>query len=191
MSSNDAVSIIRTPDYDPETMRSAVKKHFSALGMEKMVTPKTKVLIKPNLLMRASPDAAITTHPELVAAIIAELQVLGVRDIVIAESSGGTYSRSTLGVIYGGCGYKRFEGLDGVTLNYDVSSKQVAFPEGKTVREFELISPVFDADLIISAAKLKTHTHTGLSGAVKNLFGTVPGLMKPEFHFRLQQYSSP
>ena len=187
MNTENTVSILRTESYDPDVMRSAVEKHFAALGLNEMIGPETKVMIKPNLLMKASPELAVTTHPELVAAIIDKLQSLGVREIVIAESPGGTYSRPMLSMIYGACGYKRFEGLDGVTLNYDTSSRKVTFPDGKTVREFELISPVFDADFIISAAKLKTHAHTGLSGAVKNLFGTVPGLMKPEFHFRLQE----
>lgn len=187
MRTENTVSFFKTEDYAPETMHEAVKKHFDALGLENIIKPETKVMIKPNLLMRASPEAAITTHPEMIAAIIDNLQAMGVREIVIAESSGGAYTKAQLSVIYGACGYKRFENMPGVTLNYDVSFKKVAFPEGNTVREFELISPVFDADFIISAAKLKTHAHTGLSGAVKNLFGTVPGLMKPEFHFRLQE----
>ncbi len=186
MSNENAVSLLRTESYDPDVMRAAVDRHFAALGLDETIKPETRVMIKPNLLMKAPPDAAITTHPELVAAIIDKLQALGVRNIVIAESPGGAYSRPLLGAIYGACGYRRFESLDGVTLNYDTSSKRTAFPRGGTVREFELISPVFDADFIISAAKLKTHAHTGFSGAVKNLFGTVPGLMKPEFHFRLQ-----
>ena len=184
---SNTVSIFETADYSAETLRAAVEKHFSALGLEDLIKPETKVMIKPNLLMKASPEASITTHPELVAALINKLQSMGVQNIVIAESPGGTYSKPLLSMIYGSCGYKRFENLPGVTLNYDFSSKKTTFPEGKTVREFELISPVFEADFIISVAKLKTHAHTGLSGAVKNLFGTVPGLMKPEFHFRFQE----
>ncbi len=186
MSNENTVSLVRTESYDPDAMREAVEKHFAALGLNETIRPETRVMIKPNLLMKASPDAAITTHPELIAAIIGKLQALGVDKIVVAESPGGAYSRSALSAIYGACGYRRFENLDGVTLNYDTSSRTRSLPEGRAVREFELISPVFDADFIISAAKLKTHAHTGLSGAVKNLFGTVPGLMKPEFHFRLQ-----
>lgn len=34
--------------------------------------------------------------------------------------------------------------------------------------------------LVIDIAKLKTHGMMGYSGAVKNLFGVVPGLLKPE-----------
>ncbi len=38
--------------------------------------------------------------------------------------------------------------------------------------------PILDADIIIDIGKLKTHCMTGMSGAVKNMFGVVPGLMK-------------
>ena len=38
--------------------------------------------------------------------------------------------------------------------------------------------------LVIDIAKLKTHGMMGYSGAVKNLFGVVPGLLKPELHSR-------
>jgi uncharacterized protein (DUF362 family) len=39
----------------------------------------------------------------------------------------------------------------------------------------------------VDVAKLKTHAMTGLSGAVKNMFGAIPGLLKPEMHCRFPQ----
>ena len=47
-------------------------------------------------------------------------------------------------------------------------------------------NPVVQADLILSVGKLKTHCMTGLSGGVKNLFGCIPGLQKPQMHYRFQ-----
>ena len=41
-----------------------------------------------------------------------------------------------------------------------------------------------DADFIIDIPKVKTHVMVGMTCAVKNLFGTVPGLSKAEFHMR-------
>ena len=40
---------------------------------------------------------------------------------------------------------------------------------------------------MIDMAKLKTHSMVGFSGAVKNLFGAVPGLQKPELHCRFPE----
>lgn len=43
---------------------------------------------------------------------------------------------------------------------------------------------MLDADFIIDIPKVKTHVMVGMTCAVKNLFGTVPGLSKAEFHMR-------
>jgi ferredoxin len=51
---------------------------------------------------------------------------------------------------------------------------------------FELTTALDRADGVISVGKLKTHTFTVLTGAVKNLFGLIPGLKKAELHFRLK-----
>ena len=47
-----------------------------------------------------------------------------------------------------------------------------------------MIQPVLEADFIIDLPKLKTHVMTGYTGAVKNLFGCIPGLQKAEWHTR-------
>ena len=52
------------------------------------------------------------------------------------------------------------------------------------VKEFEVIRPAVESDVIINLAKFKTHVMTGMTGAVKNMFGVVPGLKKAEFHMR-------
>ncbi|MEJ2211950.1 MAG: DUF362 domain-containing protein, partial [Anaerolineae bacterium] len=45
-----------------------------------------------------------------------------------------------------------------------------------------LATAVLEADLVINLPKLKTHVYTLYTGAVKNLFGTVPGHYKQEIH---------
>jgi hypothetical protein len=59
--------------------------------------------------------------------------------------------------------------------------------DGVRVKEFSLLRPVLEADFIIDLPKVKTHVMTGMSCAVKNLFGTVPGLQKAEFHMRFPE----
>ncbi|MBQ2718579.1 MAG: DUF362 domain-containing protein, partial [Clostridia bacterium] len=48
---------------------------------------------------------------------------------------------------------------------------------------FTAVGWLREADAIINFAKLKTHGMMGYSGAVKNLFGTIPGTLKLEYHF--------
>lgn len=177
------VSIYKTPSYDPKGMEDAVRAHFSLLNLDRLIRPEQKIVIKPNLVMKRDPQDAATTHPALVEAVIRQLQKLGARNITIAESGGGPYAEPLLRGLYETCGMAEAARRTGVKLNFDTGSRPVA-GEGQVTRRFTVINPVADADLIINICKLKTHCMTYLSGAVKNLFGCVPGLMKPELHMR-------
>lgn len=177
------VSVQKTPSYDEAALISSVAAHFRALEIEKLLFSGIKVLIKPNLIARRAPEEAATTHPAFVAAIIKVLQNHGVQDITIADSPGGPYTAGHLKKIYEGTGMAQAAAATGSALNYGTGSAPVPAKDGKTAL-FEIIDPVWQADLIINAAKLKTHCMTVLSGAVKNLFGCIPGLLKPEFHMR-------
>ena len=44
-------------------------------------------------------------------------------------------------------------------------------------------------DAIIDFCKLKSHGMMGMSAAAKNLFGVIPGTMKPEYHYRFPNMS--
>lgn len=176
------ISIQKTPDYSTKTMEQVVKNHFEALDIANDLTTNTKVLIKPNLVSPRNPDAATTTHPNLVMAVVQWLHELGVENIVIADSPGGLYTTQALKNTYNVCGYNSLSGL--AHLNYDVSWQTLYCDEGFNNRSYNIITPIIEADYIINMPKLKTHGMMTLSGAVKNMFGAVPGLQKPEMHYR-------
>ncbi len=177
------VSIRKTATYEQTVVRRSIERHLEALGVWEELRPGMKVLLKPNLLMSRRPEEATTTHPALVAALIELLRERDITDITLADSPGGPYSRALLGAIY------RTTGMDaaaarGATLNEDTAAGERNCPEGRVCHRFDLIAPVLEADYIISLPKLKTHGMTLLSGAVKNLFGCIPGLLKAEMHNR-------
>ena len=149
--------------------------------------PGMHVLIKPNLLLKRRPEEATTTHPAVVEAIILCLKRLGIHDITIADSPGGPFTKVTLGPIYEASGMAAVAARTGASLNYNCSSYEQESPNGIRMKRFTLISPVKEADYIINVPKLKTHGMMTLSGGVKNLFGTVPGLLKPELHWRFPE----
>ena len=180
------ISAIKTPDYSPEILDSAVSRHMSALGLEPLFTPGKKVLIKPNLLMKAAPEQAIATHPAMLAAVLRWLKTRGINDITIADSPGGPYTKSHLEGIYKACGFDSVAREHGAVLNTSTDWVEIPHNNGRACRHFSIISPVQNADLIINLARLKTHGMMMLSAAVKNLFGCIPGLQKPELHFRFQ-----
>lgn len=178
------IYIAKVDNYASEQVDLAMKKHFDYLSLNKVLTKDMTVLIKPNLLMKRHPEEATTTHPAVVAAVVKCVQACGVTKIVISDSPGGPYTKQALSGIYQASGMSDVAKECGVQLNQDFGSFERTSPDGLRVHSFTLINPVQKADYIIDVAKLKTHAMTGLSGAVKNLFGTVPGLLKPEFHLR-------
>lgn len=170
-------------EYQYEPLKQAVDDIFNHLQLNRFPFQNANVVIKPNLLMKCNPHTAIITHPLLVAAVGTKVQELGGK-VTIAESSGGRYTPSTVKNIYQACGYANMAQQYDFLLNTDCSYRSLKTPTAVRCKEFQVISPILDADIIIDIGKLKTHCMTGMSGAVKNMFGVVPGLMKPELHCR-------
>lgn len=183
---NRDISVTAVASYDVSAVTSCIREHFRMLDVASEVDSSTRILLKPNLLMKRKPEEITTTHPAVLEGIIICLSELGVpfENITLADSPGGPYTRVALNGIYEATGMKKLAQKYGIKLNDDYGYYQERAVNAKMVSAFDIINPVKDADYIIDIAKLKTHAMTTLSGAVKNLFGTVPGLMKPEFHFR-------
>lgn len=170
--------------YDQDVVDASVEYILHNCSLDERVSSESRVVLKVNLLMKSSPDSAVTTHPAVVRAVIKSLQARNVNNIVIADSPGGLFSVSRLNSVYQGCGMTALvQELEGVTLNQDLSAVTV-HADSTANPTFEVLKAVTDADLVIGIGKLKTHALTGVTGAVKNYFGVVPGLIKPEYHFR-------
>ena len=170
------------PEYKEELIYPAICRTLDALGIADDMRPDLKVVIKPNLIMAKKPDAPVTTHPLVVKALVRWLREQGVRDITLAESSGGLYNTEYMKNIYNVCGMKQLEPQ--LRLNMDFSAQNVSCPPGFANHSFHIITPVARADYVINVCKLKTHAMTGYSGGIKNLFGVIPGLEKPQLHYR-------
>lgn len=175
-------SVVRCESYDQSVMNEAVSRHFAALKVEDMLFPGVRVLIKPNLIAPRKPESAATTHPALIRAVALWLREKGVQNITLADSPGGLYTPAMLDTVYAASGMKALS--DVLALNHDTGFQTRPCPAGFENTSFNLINPVCEADLIIDMAKLKTHSMTRLSAGVKNLFGCIPGLQKPELHYR-------
>ena len=155
-------------------------------GMNGFVKKNETIIVKPNLLLPASPEKAVTPHPEVVIAVLELINRTGAIPL-IAESAGSGYShtKKTLDRLYEKCGIKDAALKGKAALNYDTDFKIISFPEGKLIKRFEIITPVLQADGLINLCKLKTHSFMSMTGAVKNLFGIIPGRTKPGYHAKL------
>ena len=171
--------------YDHSVLYPAVKEILLWSDLPQRINGDTTIVLKPNMLSRSAPEKAVTTHPAVVEVVIELLKEMGAKaeNITIADSSGGPQNPAVITANYKGCGYTDVAARQGVNLCTKLESKTVK-TDGIMVKEFELLAPIVDSDIIINLPKFKTHVMTGMSGAIKNLFGTVPGLKKAEFHMR-------
>jgi len=171
------VSIVRCVDYDRERIMSAVRQAVDLLGgMRSFIRPGERVLIKPNLLKANRPEEAVTTHPEVVRAAIR----------LVHEADGTT-------VVGDSPGFGDFRKVCEKAGLMDVICEEratlVDFDELITVKNngkfqrFEVSRQAFEADAIVNLPKFKTHGMTTLTGAVKNIFGCIPGKRKVQWHF--------
>lgn len=175
------------PDYRADRVSTRIHEMLSAFGgAGAILNGRKKVLLKPNLALPSAPEAAVTTHPAVIRALAAEFIQAGA-EVSIADSGIGGYSRAGQEQTYDKCGMTAAARETGAALCLDVSHRRVELPAGQVLHHCEMITPVLSAELVISVAKLKTHSMMGMTGAVKNLFGAVPGYDKPLLHKNFTQ----
>ena len=138
------------------------------------------VLLKPNLLNASAPQRAATTHPAVLRAAIRYFKARGAAKVLVGDSPGWQ-SMDFVGNVSGILEATRSEGAHWAQFSESVS---VEVPGARLVKRFDLAKPLIEADLVVSLPKLKTHGLMYFTGAVKNLFGSIPGLGKSAFHLR-------
>ncbi len=175
------VAITGCSDYSPENIQSSLKKLLQNSAFPE-VAGKT-VLLKPNILSGSPPEKAVTTHPELVRAVIKELRTRGAARILVGDSPG-VGSADLAGKK---CGIKDAvdqEGAEWVVFN---TVGTLLNPDGRKQTRFSPTSYLEEADVLISLPKMKTHEMMYYTGAIKNLFGLIPGLNKSRFHMNFPE----
>jgi uncharacterized protein (DUF362 family)/Pyruvate/2-oxoacid:ferredoxin oxidoreductase delta subunit len=179
------VYVHRCPDYDQVEEKTAELLEMMG-GISKYIKAGDRVALKPNLLQAASPEKAITTHPRIVAAVGKLVKSSGAKPILV-ESPTGAYPHTPFALerVYRATGMAEAAENSGIELNYDTRQEEVSFPEGKLTKHFQICSPILEADLVINLPKFKTHSLTAVTGAVKNIFGVIPGRAKPGYHATL------
>jgi uncharacterized protein (DUF362 family)/Pyruvate/2-oxoacid:ferredoxin oxidoreductase delta subunit len=137
-----------------------------------------EVLIKPNLLLPAAPQKGILTHPLVVKAVVEYVLEKGGRPKIADSPAMGHIHR-----IYHEGGYAR--ALAGLDVPFSVFQETVPVDIGAPFGRIEIAREAMETDAIINLPKLKTHAMMLLTLGVKNLFGCIVGMEKPEWHFRV------
>jgi uncharacterized protein (DUF362 family)/Pyruvate/2-oxoacid:ferredoxin oxidoreductase delta subunit len=181
------VSLEQCLTYEYHAVRGSIKQTLENLGgLKAYVSPGEKVLLKVNLLMKKRPEEATTTHPVFVKALADELLEYGCR-VLIGDSPGGPFTEAALRGIYRVCGYEAVAELSGAELNWNTRGVDVKHEAGLLIKQLTVVEFLEDVDKVISVSKLKTHGMMKFTGAVKNMFGIIPGLLKAEYHYKMPE----
>ncbi len=165
------VGIARNDDRAAAT-REAIRL---AGGLNEVIQPGSWVVIKPNGTIPKPPETAVVTHPEVLRAVIEMVKEAGAGKISVAESGGtrrpdGSPLLETAGwdkVIQG-------TGVEWISINSS-PTRTVRPKDAVGMKEYEVCPAILNCDVLISVAVLKTHNTAMLTGALKNMFGIVPG----------------
>lgn len=178
------IAVLGCESYNRESVEYSVQRALDLSGGPGEIVGKGRsVFIKVNALRPSPPEKGITTHPEVVRALVRQLQPVA-GEIIIGDSPGGPFRPSLLKRTYEKCGFTRVAEETGALLGLNTSVKQVTVPDARKVKSIAICEAMLEADHLISVSKFKTHMLVNITAAAKNLYGAVPGMMKVTYHSR-------
>lgn len=176
------VSLQKALTYRQPELGEVVKRLLAPLGgIEFFVKPGHKVLLKPNMLTCKGPEKAATTHPALVEEV-ARICVAAGAEVIIGDSPPAIFGRTE--AFWETTGLAKAAHNSGARLlsfETDAKAPITFFSNGKSLST-PIVKTYFMADVVINLPKMKTHNLTRITGAIKNLFGLIPGFTKAGWH---------
>jgi uncharacterized protein (DUF362 family) len=177
------VALLPAATYDVDLV-DVIERGARALGVS--FTGK-RVLLKPNMVEYES-HTAINTNPRVVGAAAEAMLRAGAREVIVGEGPGHRRDTEYLVTATGLRDHVRDLRLQFVDLNHDDVQRVRLRSRFMGIEEISLPVELMAADLVVSMPKLKTHHWAGLTCAMKNLFGVVPGAVygwpKNLLHYR-------
>lgn len=184
--SESSVIVIDDVSYDRSALAHIVRQGLAALKLSNTRFSKgTRVLVKPNMLAAVGAERRVTTHPDIVWAVVTVLREFGCSVLVGDSSGGGMHglAQSHEALLKSGIGAAATSaGAEAVALEtFGARNCEGQFGPWK----LWLTPLLLEVDAVVNLPVFKTHTATIITGAVKNLFGLVPGHLKAKYHAEL------
>jgi uncharacterized protein (DUF362 family)/Pyruvate/2-oxoacid:ferredoxin oxidoreductase delta subunit len=173
------VSLQRCDEYDCPAIKSKIAESFSHIGFDPFTLKGKLVAVKPNLLSATRVEQAVVTHPEVFRAAVQLVKEYGGTPVLIESPAVHSVQR-----VMRKAGYDRIVEQENCRVADARRTATLHYDGGERYRSFEIISDLFEADLVLSLSKFKTHNLTYITGAVKNLFGFISGLDKSQWHLK-------
>ncbi|MBN2301704.1 MAG: DUF362 domain-containing protein [Lentisphaerae bacterium] len=176
--SDHSVAFAKCGSYDVNLHESIARVVDLLGGIGSFISRDQSVLIKPNMLSDRKPESAVTTHPQVVRALIRMTRDFGARPFV----ADGPANATKVEKVWETTGFRALCNEENVPLvNLSESGSSRVEIDGYV---FNISNAVLNADAIINVPKIKTHVLTMFTAAVKNMYGIIPGFMKTTLHKR-------
>ncbi|MBC2582390.1 DUF362 domain-containing protein [Clostridium sp. DJ247] len=180
----EKVALLKCEDYNLELIESKIRDGFTLLGGEnflrKLIPYNSKVLLKPNLLCVEESGSPVVTNFKVFEAVVRILRDY-TNNISFGDSPGFGDSRKAA----------EKSGILSVAEKYNVKfedfkeSIHVKLDKSLLCRSWTVAKAPYEADVLITLPKLKTHAMAYYTGALKNQFGCIPGSLKATWHTRM------
>jgi uncharacterized protein (DUF362 family) len=174
MQQRAAVFVARNQRYDGP-LEQTIRDGLLATGFEPAAIRGKRVLLKPNLVEPIRSCPQMTTHPALVVAAAAVFRRWGA-EVTVGEGPGHMRDTEWALVESGLQDALDVERLSFADLNYSELAWVANAGRASSLGGFHFPRQVVEADLIVSMPKMKTHHWVGYTGALKNLYGVIPGI---------------
>jgi len=168
------VFIARNQRYDG-ALEQVLENGLESVGIALSSMRGRTILLKPNLVEPSRASSWTTTHPAVVVAAAEVFRRHGAR-VVVGEGPG--HLRDTeLALFESGVGDALVQvDMPFADLNYEESVSLANRGHLSPLDHFFLPKSVLTADLVVSLPKLKTHHWVGMTAAMKNMYGILPGV---------------
>ena len=169
---NSRVAILSAARYD-QPLKDTIARGIKLCGLD--VRGK-RVLLKPNLV-EFDPKGVINTHPAVIEAAIDTFRSLGADQVTVAEGPGHRRDNEYLLSASGLYDVIKEHRVRYVDLNSDDVRATPLRSKFTHLKQLYLPESLYNADLLVSMPKLKTHHWVGVTLSLKNMFGVVPGVV--------------
>jgi uncharacterized protein (DUF362 family)/Pyruvate/2-oxoacid:ferredoxin oxidoreductase delta subunit len=173
------VSLLRCDEYENRLLKDTIRQSLSNIKFDLKGLKKARVVVKPNLLMPSKDEKAIITHSEFFRAVVQIVKESGGKPVLLESPAIHSLERTIKKT-----NYAEIVDSEGIEIGNPAKTKTLHFDGATKFKHIDISAGYFDADIILSLPKFKTHGITYITGAVKLLFGAIPGVEKSKMHMR-------
>ena len=169
---NSRVAILAATRYD-QALKDTIVRGIKLCGLD---VKGKRILLKPNLV-EFDPKGVINTHPAVIEAAVDSFRGLGAAQVTVAEGPGHRRDNEYLLSASGLYNVIKEHRVRYVDLNTDDVRATPLRSRFTDLKQLYLPESLYNADLLVSMPKLKTHHWVGVTLSLKNMFGVVPGVV--------------